>query len=253
MENYIDEITGLLALELSNIDADHERLIELLEKSERTFRDEHLSRFDEGKPVHPDVQDLKRHMKAWIKMYPNNGYIENIWNGEEWNEYDQVTRLLKSWIRMIDDYYPAPQKEKTIVIEYTRNQAEEPQQAEFQEPQQVKESQEQGEREKTTPFLDLILSENKKEVLAKLHRVADGKKGKEFVLIMFAAKEKGWIILPKYGQAKAEFHNIGHESGYDKYIKLVRELGEHESKGEMEFVDKRLKDELENACEMLKC
>ena len=129
MENYIDEIKGLLALELWNIDADNEHLIELLEKCERTFRDEHLSRFDEGMPMPPDVQDLKRHMKDWLKLHPNNGYIEYVWDGEEWTELDQVAFLLKSWIDMIDSYYPAPQKEKTIVIEYTRNQAKEPQAA----------------------------------------------------------------------------------------------------------------------------
>ena len=223
MENYIDEITGLLALELSNIDADHERLIELLEKSERTFRDEHLSRFDEGKPVPPDVQDLKRHMKAWIKMYPNNGYIENIWNGEEWNEYDQIASLLKSWLNMIDSYYPVPQIEKNIVPEYTRNHNEEPQQEPLEpkpEPQQAGESNKQGKRGRPSPinFFDVILSENKDEVLKKLHREADGKSGKDFVLVMLAAIEIKMIKKPTFKQVKAEFPSMGGKSNYYVFL-----------------------------------
>lgn len=145
MENYIDKITGLLGVELYNLDADHESLADLLEKYQRTFRDEHLPRFDEGKPMPPDVQELRRYMKDWLEMYPNNGYIEDIWNGKEWNKLDQVAYHLKLWIKMIDSYYPAPRKEKTTVYEYETELVEEPQQVELQEPQQVEEEPQQAE------------------------------------------------------------------------------------------------------------
>lgn len=56
------------------------------------------------------------------------------------------------------------------------------------------------------------------ERLKKIHALADGKKGKDFALIILACMLKGWIDKPTYTQVTKEFGNIGDKSGYNKYM-----------------------------------
>lgn len=241
MENYIDKITELLGMELNNLDADHESLADLLEKYQRTFRDEHLPRFDEGKPMPPDVQELRRYMKDWLEMHPNNGYIEEIWNGKEWNELDQVAYQLKLWIKMIDSYYPAPTvtkkpRETTETIIFVPQQTEECREeydwfqpiaeecraaeefrSQVEEPQGKKSNGKPGRPIKDN-FSDVIVHQDKEKTLEKLHKVANGKNGKDFALVMQAAMELGWINKPSFNQVGKEFGNIGGSSVFYGYI-----------------------------------
>lgn len=54
--------------------------------------------------------------------------------------------------------------------------------------------------------------------LQRLHKVVDGKKGKEVARLVLAAIESGWISRPTYTQMKEEFGEIGSKTGYNKYL-----------------------------------
>lgn len=67
------------------------------------------------------------------------------------------------------------------------------------------------------------------ERLKRIHALADGKKGKDFALIILACLLKGWIDKPTYTQVTKEFGNIGDKSGYNKYMHEI-----YHSKEELE-------------------
>ena len=123
-----------------------------------------------------------------------------------------------------------------------------------EEPQQAEKSNEQGEEDKPSPFIDLIIPEDKEKILAMLHRVADGKKGKGFALIMYAAYEKKLILNPVFAKVKAEFPNMGAKSGYLKYKKKLEDLRRGEICGKLNpnHGDFDLKKELEDVHKILK-
>ena len=53
-----------------------------------------------------------------------------------------------------------------------------------------------------------------------LHKLADGKTGRSFALIIKAAVQLGWFVRPPFLAITSEFGDIGSESGYNKQMGL---------------------------------
>jgi hypothetical protein len=58
-----------------------------------------------------------------------------------------------------------------------------------------------------------------------LHKLADGKKGRSFALIIKAAVQLGWFVRPPFLAITSEFGDIGSESGYNKQMGLKNDEG----------------------------
>ena len=69
-------------------------------------------------------------------------------------------------------------------------------------------------------FYDYLLGdeETKKATLSKMHTLIDGKYGKDVVLVLRAAMEKGLISKPTHTPVKKEFGDIGSYQNYDTYM-----------------------------------
>lgn len=67
-------------------------------------------------------------------------------------------------------------------------------------------------------FKDKIITDNKDEVLAKLHALIDGKRGKFVSLVFLVSIDTGLIQKPTYNDVKEEFGDIGASSNYYRYL-----------------------------------
>lgn len=89
------------------------------------------------------------------------------------------------------------------------------------EPEQHKQEKTKPTRGKGRPkelLKDKMIDDANGEKLKKMHSKMDGKKGKNFALLMLACMKKGWLIKPTYTQAQNEFGDIGSKTGYNKYL-----------------------------------
>ena len=66
-------------------------------------------------------------------------------------------------------------------------------------------------------FSDCILAEDKDGLLAKLHQVLDGRKGRDVYLVLNTLLYEGVLLKYTYTQAKNEFGDIGSDSLKTKY------------------------------------
>lgn len=68
------------------------------------------------------------------------------------------------------------------------------------------------------PFESVLIGDEakKKQTLERLHKLIDGRKGVSVALAIRKAVEGGLITKPTFRQVKAEFGDIGAESGYNK-------------------------------------
>lgn len=69
-----------------------------------------------------------------------------------------------------------------------------------------------------TLFESCILINDKEQLLEKLHKLIDGKKGKFVANVIKVCCDVGIIVRPTYTQVRNEFGDIGDKSGYNKYI-----------------------------------
>ena len=68
-------------------------------------------------------------------------------------------------------------------------------------------------------FEDNLLVEDKGGLLASLHKLIDGRKGKFVAIVMKVCCDYGIMMAkPTYTQVKKEFGDIGVKSGYDAYM-----------------------------------
>lgn len=72
--------------------------------------------------------------------------------------------------------------------------------------------------QRTRPFVDCVLVENKTECVAKLHELIDNRIGRAVAMVIRAAIETGLILKPTSTQVKEEFKGIGNVRGYNKYM-----------------------------------
>lgn len=67
-------------------------------------------------------------------------------------------------------------------------------------------------------FKDRLINDNEGKHLETLHKLIDGKIGKDVSLVILGAIKSGWITRPTYNEVLNEFGNIGVKSGYNKYL-----------------------------------
>ena len=84
------------------------------------------------------------------------------------------------------------------------------------QPQQLEQPQKKRGRSAKS-FSDCILAEDKDGLLAKLHQVLDGRKGRDVYLVLNTLLYEGVLLKYTYTQAKNEFGDIGSDSLKTKY------------------------------------
>lgn len=67
-------------------------------------------------------------------------------------------------------------------------------------------------------FEDNLLVDDKGELLALLHKLIDGRKGKFVAIVIKVCCDCGIMVKPTYTQVKKEFGDIGDKSGYNAYM-----------------------------------
>ncbi|MBM6944234.1 MULTISPECIES: hypothetical protein [Bacteroides] len=65
---------------------------------------------------------------------------------------------------------------------------------------------------------DRMINDADGSKLQKIHKVMDGKKGKDVALIILACMQIGWMLKPTSTQVKEEFGDIGALQGFNDYI-----------------------------------
>lgn len=75
-----------------------------------------------------------------------------------------------------------------------------------------------GKGRPTETLKEKMIGDNDGEKLKKMHSKMNGKKGKDFALLVLACIKKGWITRPTYTQIKNEFGDIGSKTGFNKYL-----------------------------------
>lgn len=65
---------------------------------------------------------------------------------------------------------------------------------------------------------DRMINDADGSKLQKIHKVMDGKKGKDAVLIILACIKIGWMLKPTSKQVAEEFGDIGKQQGFSRYL-----------------------------------
>lgn len=65
---------------------------------------------------------------------------------------------------------------------------------------------------------DKMINDADGSKLQKIHKVMDGKKGKDAVLIILACIKIGWMLKPTSKQVAEEFGDIGTQQGFSRYL-----------------------------------
>ena len=113
---------------------------------------------------------------------------------------------------------------KTIIDILTKRQVITPTQNFNPRPQQKYTEQQpksQPARDKGRPketLKDKMINDTDGTKLKKIHKVMDGKKGKDAALIVLACIQKGWMQKPTFTQVTREFGEIGTQQGFTKYL-----------------------------------
>ena len=65
---------------------------------------------------------------------------------------------------------------------------------------------------------DRMINDADGSKLQKIHKVMNGKKGKDAALIILACIKKGWMLKPTFTQVTEEFGDIGTQQGFSNYL-----------------------------------
>lgn len=108
----------------------------------------------------------------------------------------------------------------SVIKEWVRNK--EIQQQATSEPQQMPQKRKGAPNKSNKDIRDCIQGEDKSiiERLKRLTLNTDGsrKRGNAFYLYIGVCVKEGFMLKPTYGQIKAEFGDVGSQSGYNKYM-----------------------------------
>lgn len=83
---------------------------------------------------------------------------------------------------------------------------------------------------KSKPFIDCVIRDDKR-IMEVLHAAMKNKRGKGAALIIRAAINNGWIERPSSKAVADEFGDIGHRSGFNKYMDDKYKFSEVELNG----------------------
>ena len=223
--DYIDDIIGgfaCLLCGLTGSNKDLEELTDLMESNLLTYRKDNREYFEKGYKIPYEQRKLKNLILEWQKRnyYAHSGM--DIDKGF-YNKMDALYLMCDRWLEMMDGYYPY------IALQHTHiqdEQAIEPQQNQIIMEQQQKTTNTRGNRgrgRQKESFADKMIDGNK-EKLDNIHKLMNGKKGKDAALIISACIIKGWITKPTHTQVKEEFGDIGTQQGFTKYLNNANTL-----------------------------
>ena len=223
--DYINDITiGFNALlnGYTGSDDDIKELYNLMRDCMIYFKNDNREYFEKGYKMPPDITILKYTMREWQVEYEPCFSHMDIDKGR-YTISDSLFLMCEAWHRMIDGYYPNNTNQAT-----EHNQAE--QAAEPQHDKIIMEQQKtmntpsnRGRGRQKESFADKMIDGNK-EKLDNIHKLMNGKKGKDAALIISACIIKGWITKPTYTQVKEEFGDIGTQQGFTKYLNNANTL-----------------------------
>lgn len=132
---------------------------------------------------------------------------DKSWSKKQYNEYKLALRELE---KALEDRL----RQFAAAYDYPLS-ADDPEQQ--PEPQQEQKKTTRGRGRPKETLRDKVAG-NDPEFIDKLHTLIDGKKGKDFALYIRACVDLGKITKPTYKQVAEEFGDIGHKSGYNKYM-----------------------------------
>lgn len=73
---------------------------------------------------------------------------------------------------------------------------------------------------------DRMINDADGSKLQKIHKVMDGKTGRDAALIILACIKMGWMLMPTFPVVEKEFGNIGSRQGFNKYLKGKQDINE---------------------------
>lgn len=89
----------------------------------------------------------------------------------------------------------------------------------------------------TEPFASKMINDADGEKLKKMHTILNGKRGRDFALMIWACIKRGWCNKPTYTQVKEEFGDIGSGTGYNRYLNNNTMFTEEEKNGALNSLD----------------
>ena len=140
------------------------------------------------------------------EIEPDKVY-KGVWSEEQWQEYI-------GYLGAIEKGFEERLRQFAAAYDYPLS-ADDPEQQ--PEPQQEQKKTTRGKGRPKETLRDKVAG-NDPEFIDKLHTLIDGKKGKDFALYIRACVDLGKITKPTYKQVAEEFGDIGHKSGYNKYM-----------------------------------
>ncbi len=75
-----------------------------------------------------------------------------------------------------------------------------------------------GKGRPTETLKEKMIDDSGGQKLQRMHSKMNGKKGKDFALLMLACIKKGWITRPTHTQVENEFGEIGSKTNFNKYL-----------------------------------
>ena len=84
------------------------------------FRAEHLARHDEGKPIPPDVQELREILGGFVeqaRFMVWSAKEEKTYNADDYGTLDFLLTIADEWAYMIGEYYPDTEQRKEVTRE----------------------------------------------------------------------------------------------------------------------------------------
>lgn len=87
---------------------------QLGDEAKDEFRAEHLARHDEGKPIPPDVQELREILGGFVeqaRFMVWSAKEEKTYNADDYGTLDFLLTIVDEWAYMIGEYYPQAKAE----------------------------------------------------------------------------------------------------------------------------------------------
>ncbi|MBR3389107.1 MAG: hypothetical protein IKG83_01140 [Prevotella sp.] len=152
-----------------------------------------------------DVALLYGNIKKYLKL-----------GVEPWNDDSQVYLSCEKWWKVFE--YNNFQTLELSMEQQAKDRKATDIQGINPEPQRENPKPTRGRGRPKETFKDKMIDDTDGRKLQRVHVKTNGKKGKDFSLIILACIKKGWLVRPTYTQAKNEFGDIGTKTGYNKYL-----------------------------------
>lgn len=175
---------------------------------------------------YPDKNDLYWQLEVALTFTKNDTEYDRLYRAMEWIR-DQYPTLISYPDDGVDKFInvgdPIKHQDEALIPQKQHQEALKP-----VHQVNVPADRKPGKPKKKISFIPVINKEHPvthqpqdpDRILATLHSLIDGKIGKDVAMVIQAAIMTGKITKPQYSQVASEFGDIGHRSGYDKYMAI---------------------------------